>query len=412
MSIYNNSNNGSGLNDNHIQWLFDHDLESFPIDSIKESIKRSLFKKLKYEDCFEEIMLTKVKNIAENTVPALGVKNRIKMNLMERVNEKPVPVKIFDFFTSQFSDAYSFSKATVVAVLMFAFVFNNSNIPGSQAFDPVVLDEVQGQVLVIRDGKIMYAKKDMVLIEGDFLITDENSKAELKFFNNSVAKLDNGTRTEIRTVVHDHHDVGNSMVNMNIVEGRVWHEVKKDSKESPEIVFNTEKTLTKGEDGAIYNIEVASKGETNVTAIKKNVDVQVISDDKNVLTRELKEGKEIVLEAENTEKEITVVVVDKTKNKKWMEHNIIVNDIEDKEIKTSSEFLGNIKVLTDVDVLGEDLLDSVLGDNEDLFEIENIVDGDESGDMMVDGVVELGTINLEEQGIIKVIEVPADLDIQ
>jgi len=175
--------------------------------------------------------------------------------------------KIADTVQIQFNWAafFEFNKKVLSAFLMFLMVFGlfsfvniNTNVVRAASF--TTLDDYDGDVAVYRGGDFVNVEKGMRIYEDDSLMTGERSYATVKFFDDSVSRLDSLTEVVVKKLSKPTQSVVSSHVEVTVKGGNVWSNVvnlldEDDSSfsvEAGDLYLTTKK--------AAFNVEVDESG--------------------------------------------------------------------------------------------------------------------------------------------------------
>ncbi len=89
----------------------------------------------------------------------------------------------------------------------------------------VFLDKVNGEVFVKRKLKMIKAKDNMLLKEGDVVVSEGNSNATICFFDDSISRMNEHTRLRIEKLYSEPYNSNFTNVELYLENGQVWTKV-------------------------------------------------------------------------------------------------------------------------------------------------------------------------------------------
>jgi len=196
---------------------------------------------------------------------------------------------------------------------LFSFVNINTNVVRAASF--TTLDDYNGDVVLYRGGDFINVAKGMRILEDDSLMTGEGSYATVKFFDDSVSRLDSLTEMVIKKLSKPTQSIVSSHVEVTVREGNVWSKVVNllDEDDSSFSVEAGDLYLTTKR--AAFNVEVNNEGvEVGVF----NDDVELRNGISNV--SKLSSGSKVVAKG-GEDMEIHEINEDE-KNNKWISNNL------------------------------------------------------------------------------------------
>jgi hypothetical protein len=87
------------------------------------------------------------------------------------------------------------------------------------------LNDIRGDVLVMRDGHIFEGQENLSLMPGDTVTTMKNSYATVHFFDDSIGRLNENSGLEIKVLYTDPGNPLVTQVRLMLKEGRLWGRV-------------------------------------------------------------------------------------------------------------------------------------------------------------------------------------------
>lgn len=196
------------------------------------ALKRQLFSALEKNKVEAEFLPQSLRALASNITEIsqktmLGIPQQVKMKerLFSFIQKTNWLGLAFGPFRSP-----RFLKTAVSSALLFFFVITSVfifpfQVPLSYAARLTYIDDVSGQVFVLRSGKLVPATKDFSLQEGDVLITKDNSYATVRFFDDSVSRLDANTQIEVNRLYSEPFNPVATQIELKLQDGHIWTRV-------------------------------------------------------------------------------------------------------------------------------------------------------------------------------------------
>lgn len=121
-------------------------------------------------------------------------------------------------------------KTAVSGAMLFVFVVTSVflfplQVPLTYAARLTYIDDFTGQAFVLREGKIIEAEKFFPLYEGDVLMTGQSSSITVRFFDDSVSRLDANTELEVKRLYSEPFNPVATQVELSLADGRIWTKV-------------------------------------------------------------------------------------------------------------------------------------------------------------------------------------------
>jgi len=198
----------------------------------KQAMKRQIFASISQQDQQEaflpqslKVLGSHIREVGQNTLLSIPHRVRIKQRIFSFIQQTNWLGMAFGPFRSP-----RFLKTIVSSALLFFFVVTAVlifpfQVPLTYAARLTYIDEVSGQVFVMRSGEILQAKKDFALVEGDVLITKDNSFVTVRFFDDSVSRLDSNTQLEVTRLYSEPLNPVDTKVELSLQDGHLWTRV-------------------------------------------------------------------------------------------------------------------------------------------------------------------------------------------
>jgi hypothetical protein len=191
----------------------------------KRALKDHLIASVKSDREFLPFSLGKIAEVAKSFADKVFLPDHESVVMKEKLLVKVERIGV----VSPLSIYARNFRAGMSAFLLFVFATTTffAGQSGMQlAFaSTTFLDEVQGDVLVMRDGRLIEGQKDLSLNVGDAVLTREGSSATVHFLDDSVGRLSANSRLEIEVLYNDPKNPLVTKVQLLLKEGRLWGRV-------------------------------------------------------------------------------------------------------------------------------------------------------------------------------------------
>lgn len=194
-------------------------------------------------------------------------RNMLYEGVMQRVNEKRFSwTKIFWAFRSWKSSVAS------LMILLFAlasFTVAPFELRVTRASKWTFLEDVQGEVFVNRDGRVMAVDKDFSLEEGDLIFTRTGSFVTIRYLDDSVTRLGENTSLEIKKLFVRPDNAVETQVELNLLGGYLWASVYNLIDNQSSFVIETENARADVSNKATF--ELKSNSDITTLVVFDNV---------------------------------------------------------------------------------------------------------------------------------------------
>jgi hypothetical protein len=274
-----------------------------------------------------------VKGAASQVKLPLSEKVMMKENLFESMNKSRLNVFVSHFMV--FGKRFT-SGVAVASLLMgiVSFVTVDVNVALAESF--TVIEEVSGDVSVLRDGEEVRVYEDMAILEGDQVTTGEDGFVSITFVDESVLRLSEDTGISVSRLFYDLRDRASSYIEIEVQKGSVWSRVLNLFGEDSVFVVKAGEFFTKAKKAAfsikvdeletsvevyhhVVDVETSSQGKTQVANGERvvsgqNAKPQIVSFEEEVedewVKQNLEDDKVYVAKVEEKKKEARQDVVD------------------------------------------------------------------------------------------------------
>ncbi len=190
------------------------------------------------------------------------------------------------FFGFSSAPYFKYFRMVLSSVLLFIFSFTAVfvmpyRVP--KALAQTFLSDVQGDVFVVRDGRMMTAMARLALQEGDQILTGAKSFVSVYFLDDSVTRLGENTDLQIKKLATStlHPMVTN--IELFLRDGRLWTRVINMIDDRSDFMVETEYVRANVSQKAAFDLY--AKGDVTKVAVFDNVvDVVSVEDTETVKT--------------------------------------------------------------------------------------------------------------------------------
>lgn len=203
----------------------------------QQALKRQLFSAIRdQQQGVEEFLLPQKLRSLRSSIREIS--DKTTLSIPERVRMKE---RVFSFIqkTNWLGLAFGpfrglrsprFLKTAISSALLFFFVLTSVfifplQVPLTYAARLTYIDDVSGTVYILRSGELLEAKKDFSLAEGDVLITKDNSYVTVRFFDDSVSRLDANTQVEVKRLYSEPFNPVATQIELLLEDGHIWTRV-------------------------------------------------------------------------------------------------------------------------------------------------------------------------------------------
>lgn len=238
----------------------------------KEAIKKSLFENIK--------LAQELERVAKETKLQVDKRAMILERLMDLMENGR---RRFGFFALPIFKKQFAAGFLVLALVVSGFSFVNVETKVVFASELTQLSDLNGEVIVQRNGENIEATLGMELYEKDKIVTGEAAMAVVMFFDDSVSRLSPKTTMTIDQLNSEDNSI-RSYVEIEVQNGQVWSKVVNLVEEDSAFVVKGNGLSTRAQKGA-FNVEVKNdKVEVGVFNNEVNVSGEKFKDKFKVVT--------------------------------------------------------------------------------------------------------------------------------
>lgn len=229
------------------------------------------------------------------------------------------------------------------------------------------IENVNGEVYVKREGRLIKAQASFYLQEGDKLITHSASSASVRFFDESLGRLGENTQMLIQKLSDSTEDNSEQNVELYVDQGRIWAKVSDYSRDA-HFSVKTQSVEAHVEKKASFDM-VVDDSSTSIQVFDNVVDV--VSGKEGINKNTIVAGYEAKLQPDQEKKVLVAqlpVVNTNTVQDVWVSENLSLDkkDTYDRSRDAEKMFNDNIIDVQEAKVTQQDLLASVVLANDDV----------------------------------------------
>jgi hypothetical protein len=257
-------------------------------------------------------------------------------------------------FTPAFKSVLQKSAAVFViaALALTSFTVYLSDLPVTKAARTTYFQDVSGVVEVVRNNKLMDAHEDMILEQGDIVITGANGIAVIRYLDDSVTRLSPLTELKLNRLYRDVENNAKTAVELELSYGRVWTQVINLVDKESSFELSTDDIVAAS--GKVASFDVEKNENVSVKVFDNTVEVSVKDKDKQK-KQYLSEGYEMSVDKDLSNFKKIVVNRDDEDEESWIK----INKVKDKEYKEEVEKEVKEQQKKEAGVLPKDPLYSV-----------------------------------------------------
>ncbi len=248
--------------------------EEYLSDSQRSGLKASLMGRLSSgQESLPVSLQSLVDGVEEVSAPAYlasGQRNLLYRILMEKIQSRARFG--FSMFANSRNWRAGLASALVFVLVLGLFVASPLELRVTRASKWTFLEDVQGEVYVNRDGRIMAVDKNFSLQEGDLVFTKLNSFVAIRYLDDSVTRLGENTSLEIKKLYVMPDDAVQTQVELSLLAGRVWASVYNLVGNQSSFMIETENVRTDVDSRAVFAL-TTSNDSTELMVFDNVVDL-------------------------------------------------------------------------------------------------------------------------------------------
>lgn len=287
----------------------------------------SAIRVLKKPSLSDDKKLSMKLNIMDNIDASLtyGIKAVVQGFVLDSYKRAKVKERVFssidNYIVSKinWTNFFGFHKKLLSGMLLVMMVFSfavfinvDMNVVRAQTF--TTLDEFSGTVVVQRDGIYMDLKGGMKILEKDKIVTGNDGKATVRFFDDSLTRLSADTSLHIDSLVRPDNSSVRSYVEVDLSRGTLWGYVMNLQETNSSFVVDTNDAKVTAEKAA-FNISVIDD-EVSVGVFNDSLTVNGSGSDNTIVS-----GQKVVLKP--SERIVRVEAIDDVERSlAWVKDNL------------------------------------------------------------------------------------------
>lgn len=220
-----------------------------------------------------------VKEVSSKVVLSPAKRVAIKERLFEIISSVDSE-KVFIGFSSFAKKLVSASVVTAFLMGFVGFVSVDINVALAESF--TTIEDVSGNVVVVRDGKSFAAYPDMELFEGDKVKTGNDGFASITFLDDSVIRLSNASDINIQRLFADPLNKTLTYVKVEVENGNVWSRVLNLVDDDSAFVVKAKELYALAKKAA-FDVKVEGE-EASISVYQHVIDIKTQSNESKVLT--------------------------------------------------------------------------------------------------------------------------------
>ncbi len=280
-----------------------------------------------------KVFVNKIKQIAAEIVPTVSFRTLLREKLIMIVEFNSN--MLFFKFERWFLCRRKILASVLISILLLTVVFNFTLSPQrAEASFITVLEEVNGEVNIVRDMRTFKAESGFILRANDVISTGQNSKAVIRFLDQSLSRLDEDTEVRISRLFINPFNTTETFVELVLQRGRLWSRVINLVDNLSRFQVKTTHTLAVAKKKAAFNVAISDEGKAKVSAVQNKVDIVMEIDQKTVETTLVKGFSAEVKTDESIPSQLVLEKKTATQqDQKWIDENLEKDQAYIEEIK-------------------------------------------------------------------------------
>lgn len=256
--------------------------------------------------------------------------------LKERILDSIEQSTAWDEFS--FEQGWGGLRAGIATVLLFVFattaVFVTPFRTPTAYAQSTYLDDVAGEVRILRHTAVLEGRPMMPLEEGDKVVTDTGGGATIRFFDDSVSRLSEKTSVQVKRLHKEPLKPMVTHVEVELEEGRMWTRVVNITDDSDFTV-----------DTPSLRAGVQKKAAFDVQANRDRTEVSVYDNIVEVVSKKDKDSSKVVIAGYKvalSDESVNMAMVEKiedTEENVWVAENLTNDETYEAELTEGKEVL-------------------------------------------------------------------------
>lgn len=209
----------------------------------------------------------RVRAVSDGKLLSNYQKDLIYEGIMQRLNEKKFSWR--DVLWAFRSWKSSVATLMIGLFALASFAVAPFELRVTRASKWTFLEDVQGEVFVNRNGRVMNVDKDFALEEGDLVFTRVGSFVTIRYLDDSVTRLGENTSLEIKKLYVRPDNAVQTQVELSLLGGYLWASVYNLIDNESSFIIETENARADVSNKAAF--EIKSNSDTTVLTVFDNV---------------------------------------------------------------------------------------------------------------------------------------------
>lgn len=255
-------------------------------ESLKRQIISALPKILEQEFGFE-VIIGKIKQLALAILPGQYFRTLLREKLITLVEFHPVRGLPAILRPGLRRKVFALSMSFVfLFTLVFHYTFQIERVEASFL---TTIEQTTGSVDIIRGKDVITGAPGFVLRTDDIIRTGKDSRATIRFLDQSVSRLSEDTEIKISRLFVNPLNKTETIIEIILHRGRLWSRVINLINNISSFQVKAVNTVAVAKKKAAFDVSISAKGKAKVAAVKNKVDLTVATE-KKVLETTLVKG--------------------------------------------------------------------------------------------------------------------------
>lgn len=207
------------------------------------------------------------------------------------------------------------SLSGILGLAVFTYALK---VPVTFAKEVTVVHDIEGSVMVMRDGRGLSAAKGFEIQEGDTIVTGANSKAVVTYFDKSITRFFENTNVSFEALRSENFGFDH-VVGLHLTQGRVWSNVM-DYVVNSEFKVRANDLIASVSKRATFSLS-SEKNQASIQVFHNLVNVEIPSKDQE---KTVVKGFQVVANPQLAHQVVEPISL-KESEKQWVATNL-VND--------------------------------------------------------------------------------------
>ena len=226
----------------------------------------------------------------------------------------------------------------VAFVFLFTLLFNFTfKIERAEASFLTLLEESSGNVTIVRDSAEIPGVVGFLLKADDIIRTGKNSRATIRFLDQSIGRLDENSEISISQLTVNPLNKTETTVEVVLHTGRLWARVINLIDNLSYFQVKVKNALAVAKKKAAFDVSVSPKGHATVVSVKNRVDLVVASPQKVVETTLVNGFSAEIKSNTSSLPKITTTEKAPADNSPWIADNLAQDKVYIEQVKQEAQ---------------------------------------------------------------------------